>query len=250
MILLIDNYDSFSYNVYQLVGQIESDIKVIRNDELTVEEIEALKPSHIILSPGPGKPADAGICEEVVRKLSGKIPILGICLGHQAICEVFGANVTYAKQLMHGKQSVVSLDTDSQIFLGMEPKQKVARYHSLAADKDTIPNCLKVTGVTEDGEVMAVEHREYPVYGLQFHPESVLTTGGEKMMANFLKGKSEDYAQEELKAYQLKEKADTANQEDIKQQDNKEKIRLLFTPRHSQNRAFSALRCFAAHFCS
>lgn len=225
MILLIDNYDSFSYNVYQLVGQIESDIKVIRNDELTVEEIEALKPSHIILSPGPGKPADAGICEEVVRKLSGKIPILGICLGHQAICEVFGANVTYAKQLMHGKQSVVSLDTDSQIFLGMEPKQKVARYHSLAADKDTIPNCLKVTAVTEDGEVMAVEHREYPVYGLQFHPESVLTTGGEKMMANFLKGKSEDYAQEELKAHQLKEKADTANQEDIKQQENKEKIR-------------------------
>lgn len=225
MILLIDNYDSFSYNVYQLVGQIESDIKVIRNDELTVEEIEALKPSHIILSPGPGKPADAGICEEVVRKLSGKIPILGICLGHQAICEVFGANVTYAKQLMHGKQSVVSLDTDSQIFLGMEPKQKVARYHSLAADKDTIPNCLKVTAVTEDGEVMAVEHREYPVYGLQFHPESVLTTGGEKMMANFLKGKLEDYAQEELKAHQLKEKADTANQEDIKQQENKEKIR-------------------------
>ena len=225
MILLIDNYDSFSYNVYQLVGQIEWDIKVIRNDELTVEEIEALKPSHIILSPGPGKPADAGICEEVVRKLSGKIPILGICLGHQAICEVFGANVTYAKQLMHGKQSVVSLDTDSQIFLGMEPKQKVARYHSLAADKDTIPNCLKVTAVTEDGEVMAVEHREYPVYGLQFHPESVLTTGGEKMMANFLKDKSEDYAQEELKAHQLKEKADTANQEDIKQQDNKEKIR-------------------------
>lgn len=225
MILLIDNYDSFSYNVYQLVGQIESDIKVIRNDELTVEEIEALKPSHIILSPGPGKPADAGICEEVVRKLSGKIPILGICLGHQAICEIFGANVTYAKQLMHGKQSVVSLDTDSQIFLGMEPKQKVARYHSLAADKDTIPNCLKVTAVTEDGEVMAVEHREYPVYGLQFHPESVLTTGGEKMMANFLKGKSEDYAQEELKAHRLKKKADTANQEDIKQQDNKEKIR-------------------------
>ena len=225
MILLIDNYDSFSYNVYQLVGQIEWDIKVIRNDELTVEEIEALKPSHIILSPGPGKPADAGICEEVVRKLSGKIPILGICLGHQAICEVFGANVTYAKQLMHGKQSGVSLDTDSQIFLGMEPKQKVARYHSLAADKDTIPNCLKVTAVTEDGEVMAVEHREYPVYGLQFHPESVLTTGGEKMMANFLKGKSEDYAQEELKVHRLKKKADTANQEDIKQQDNKEKIR-------------------------
>lgn len=220
MILLIDNYDSFSYNVYQLVGQIKSDIKVIRNDELTVEEIEALKPSHIILSPGPGKPADAGICEEVVRKLSGKIPILGICLGHQAICEVFGANVTYAKQLMHGKQSVVSLDTDSQIFLGMEPKQKVARYHSLAADKDTIPNCLKVTAVTEDGEVMAVEHREYPVYGLQFHPESVLTTGGEKMMANFLKGKSEDYAQEELKAHQLK----MVIEEAIKKLVNKEDI--------------------------
>lgn len=213
MILLIDNYDSFSYNVYQLVGQIESDIKVIRNDELTVEEIEALKPSHIILSPGPGKPADAGICEEVVRKLSGKIPILGICLGHQAICEVFGANVTYAKQLMHGKQSVVSLDTDSQIFLGMEPKQKVARYHSLAADKDTIPDCLKVTAVTEDGEVMAVEHREYPVYGLQFHPESVLTTGGEKMMENFLKGKSEDSAEREERPETVEQRSEKQNRQ-------------------------------------
>ena len=187
MVLLIDNYDSFSYNVYQLTASIEPDVRVIRNDELTVEEIEALAPTHIILSPGPGKPSDAGICEDVIRAFGGKVPILGICLGHQAICEVFGATVTYAKQLMHGKQSVAKLDTDSVLFRGMEQEITVARYHSLAADPDTMPDCLRVTANTCDGEVMAVEHTEYPVYGVQFHPESVLTPEERQIMENFLR---------------------------------------------------------------
>ena len=152
-----------------------------------VEEIEALAPTHIILSPGPGKPSDAGICEDVIRAFGGKVPILGICLGHQAICEVFGATVTYAKQLMHGKQSVAKLDTDSVLFRGMEQEITVARYHSLAADPDTMLDCLRVTANTCDGEVMAVEHTEYPVYGVQFHPESVLTPEGRQIMENFLR---------------------------------------------------------------
>ena len=186
MILLIDNYDSFSYNVYQLIGSINPDIKVIRNDELTIPEIEALNPSHIIISPGPGKPSEAGICEEVIKYFAGKKPIMGICLGHQAICEVFGATVTYAKRLMHGKQSVARLDNSSVLFKGMDDKMTVARYHSLAAKPDTIPDCLKVTATTDDGEVMAVEHRDFKVYGVQFHPESVLTPEGKTIMENFL----------------------------------------------------------------
>ena len=186
MILLIDNYDSFSYNVYQLVGSVNPDIKVIRNDAMTIDEIAKLNVSHIILSPGPGKPSEAGICEDVIRAFAGKIPILGICLGHQAISEVFGATVSYARELMHGKKSIVTLDTESKIFKGMGQKTSVARYHSLIALKDTIPDCLKVTAITDDGEVMAVEHKEYPVYGLQFHPESVLTDEGKQMMDNFL----------------------------------------------------------------
>ncbi len=187
MILLIDNYDSFSYNVYQLVGSIDPDIKVIRNDEMTAEEIEKLDPGHIIISPGPGKPSEAGNCEDIIRYFAGKKPILGICLGHQAICEVFGATVTYAKQLMHGKQSVAFLDNSSALFAGMDKEMTVARYHSLAADPKTIPDCLKVTATTPNGEVMAVEHRDYKIYGVQFHPESVLTNEGKAVMANFLK---------------------------------------------------------------
>ena len=187
MVLLIDNYDSFSYNLYQLVGTINPDIKVIRNNEMTVEEIEALNPERIILSPGPGKPSEAGICIETVKKLGSKIPIFGVCLGHQSICEAYGAVVSYAKELMHGKQSQVTLDTDSRLFRGMPKVIGAARYHSLAADKSTIPDELKVTAVTQDGEVMAVEHRTYPVYGVQFHPESILTPNGKTILENFLK---------------------------------------------------------------
>ena len=188
MILLIDNYDSFSYNLYQLIGSINPDIRVIRNDELTVEEIEALSPSHIILSPGPGKPSDAGVCEEVVRKLAGKMPILGVCLGHQAICEVLGATVTYAGRLMHGKQSPCKVDADDPLFEGLPGYLGVARYHSLAAKKESIPDDLRVIATaTDDGEIMAVKHKKYPVYGLQFHPESILTPDGKIILNNFMR---------------------------------------------------------------
>ncbi len=196
MILLIDNYDSFSYNLVQLIGSIcedkkeltgiNTEIKVIRNDELTVEEIKALKPSHIILSPGPGRPRDAGVCEEVVHKLKTSAKILGVCLGHQGICEVFGATITYASTLMHGKQSIVKVDSTASIFKGLPEAIPVGRYHSLAAKPDTIPEALEVIGVADDGDIMAVKHREYEVYGLQFHPESVLTPNGRTMMENFL----------------------------------------------------------------
>ena len=187
MTILIDNYDSFSYNLYQLVGAINPDIKVIRNDEFTCEEIESMKPDHIIISPGPGRPSDAGMCEDAVRYFAGKVPILGVCLGHQAICETYGATVTYAKELMHGKQSDVSFDTESLLFKGCPKKAKVARYHSLAADADTMPDCLKITATTDDGEIMAVEHKEYPIYGVQFHPESIMTPDGKQMLSNFIK---------------------------------------------------------------
>lgn len=189
MILLIDNYDSFSYNLYQLAGTVAPNIRVIRNDAYTVEEIEKIQPEAIIISPGPGRPSEAGICVGLVQKLAGKIPILGVCLGHQAICEAFGATVSYAKELMHGKQSVIAADPDSVLFQGVgtegEPI-KVARYHSLAALEDTLPAQLRVTARTEDGEVMAVEHREYPVFGVQFHPESVMTPDGLQIMKNFI----------------------------------------------------------------
>lgn len=187
MILLIDNYDSFSYNLYQLIGSLDANIKVVRNDVLTPEDILAMNPSSLIISPGPGRPEDAGICVEAVQKLAGKIPILGVCLGHQAICKAFGAEVSYAKELMHGKQSLAKLDTTSAIFAGCPDIIPVARYHSLAALRETLPETLKVTAETEDGEVMAVEHTSLPVYGLQFHPESILTPDGKKLIQNFLK---------------------------------------------------------------
>ncbi len=186
MVLLIDNYDSFSYNLYQYVGELTEEIKVIRNDEMTVEEIEKLSPDKIILSPGPGRPEDAGVIIDVVKELGSKIPILGVCLGHQAICAAYGATVTYAKQLMHGKQSEAELLTDCPLFKGCEEKTLVARYHSLAADPETIPECLMITAETSDKEVMAVQHREYPVFGVQFHPESILTPLGKQMLKNFI----------------------------------------------------------------
>lgn len=186
MILLIDNYDSFSYNLYQYIGSIYPEIRVVRNDALTLKEIRQMKPEAIVLSPGPGRPENAGICEEVVRSLGPEIPILGICLGHQAICQVFGARITYAKELMHGKTSQVMLG-DSPIFEGISSPAKVARYHSLAADPGDFPQVLKVTAQTEDGEIMAASHREYPIYGLQFHPESVMTPEGKGMLKNFLR---------------------------------------------------------------
>ena len=188
MILLIDNYDSFSYNLYQLIGSINPDIHVIRNDEKTIAEIEALNPEAIILSPGPGKPSDAGVCEAAAKYFAGKIPILGVCLGHQAICEAFGATVSYAKTLMHGKQSTLKIDNTSLIFKGLPEEIDGARYHSLAAVESTLPEELVVIARTGDGEVMAVKHRDFELYGLQFHPESILTPKGIKILENFLGG--------------------------------------------------------------
>lgn len=188
MTLLIDNYDSFSYNLYQLVGELDPGIRVIRNDTLTLDEIRALHPARIILSPGPGRPEDAGITLEAARTLGKEIPTLGVCLGHQAICAAFGATVTYARQLMHGKQSEVEFDPACLLFHGCEAPLLVARYHSLAADPATLPPELNVTARTADGEVMAVQHTKYPIYGVQFHPESILTPQGRRILKNFMEG--------------------------------------------------------------
>ena len=186
MIVLIDNYDSFSYNLYQLIGSVKPDVKVVRNDAYTVEEIEAMKPEAIILSPGPGKPSDAGICIEAIRYFAGKVPVFGVCLGHQAICEAFGGTVSYAKELMHGKQKEIHQIGENQLFQGLPEIFPAARYHSLAALKEKLPEELKVTAESEDGEVMAVEHTKYPIYGVQFHPESVMTPDGKIMIENFI----------------------------------------------------------------
>ncbi len=186
MILLIDSYDSFSYNLYQLIGEQEPDIRVVRNDEFTIDGIRALNPERIILSPGPGRPEDAGIIVEAARTLGKDIPVLGVCLGHQAICMAFGGVVTYAKKLMHGKQSEVKLDPDCALFKGCPETALVARYHSLAVDPDTLPDVLKPTALTAEGEIMAVQHIKYPVFGVQFHPESIMTPDGKTMIQNFL----------------------------------------------------------------
>lgn len=185
MTLLIDNYDSFSYNLYQLVGALGPPVRVIRNDEMTIEEIRALHPDRIILSPGPGRPEDAGITMAAVQ-LGQEVPLLGVCLGHQAICAAFGGTVTYARQLMHGKQSRVTFDRTCPLFRGLPEQGLVARYHSLAVAADTLPPELKATARTEDGEIMAVQHRQYPIYGVQFHPESIMTPEGKAMLKNFI----------------------------------------------------------------
>lgn len=196
MILLIDNYDSFSFNLVQLIGELadgREELRVIRNDELSVEEIMKLEPSHIVLSPGPGRPADAGVCEALIRAvLEHPIPLLGVCLGHQAICEILGGKITYAPQLMHGKQSMVKIDDTSVIFKGLPKEIPVARYHSLVADKNMIPESLQITAVDEKGEVMAVQHKTLPIYGVQFHPESIMTPQGREMIQNFMGGYDDD----------------------------------------------------------
>ena len=192
MILLIDNYDSFSYNLYQLVGSLRPDIQVVRNDQVSVEDIRRMSPSHLILSPGPGRPADAGVCEAAIRELSEELPILGVCLGHQAVCEAFGGTVSYAKELMHGKQRLIYPEGESRLFRGISTPFPAARYHSLAALSETLPDSLRVTARSEDGEVMAVEHRTYPVFGVQFHPESIMTPDGEKIMKNFMEAVKND----------------------------------------------------------
>jgi len=188
MVLLIDNYDSFSYNLYQLLGSMDPEIRVARNDAIGLGEIEKLSPGCVVLSPGPGRPEQAGICIELVRRFYRELPILGVCLGHQAIYEAFGGTVSYAMRLMHGKASEVTMDTENALFEGLPPVIRAARYHSLAGTGDTLPAALKITARTADGEIMAVCHRDYPVYGLQFHPESILTPRGGAIIKNFLKG--------------------------------------------------------------
>lgn len=184
MILLIDNYDSFSYNLYQLIGQIDDDINVFRNDKITLDEISRLNPSMIVLSPGPGRPEDAGLCIDIVKEFYDKIPILGVCLGHQSICMAFGGVISYASELMHGKSSIISL-SDDLIFKGLDKEITVGRYHSLSLKDKTLPKELEVIARSDDGEIMAVKHEKFNVYGLQFHPESILTPDGLSILTNF-----------------------------------------------------------------
>lgn len=187
MIVLIDNYDSFTYNLYQLLGEhSQTAIKVVRNDDLLVEELAALNPSHIVISPGPGRPEEAGITVDLIKELAGRIPIMGICLGHQAICQAYGADIVHAKPLVHGKASTIHVASGSPIFNGLPPLLEVGRYHSLIADRHTLPDDLLVIAESTDGEVMAVKHRDLDLYGLQFHPESILTKQGSQMIKNFI----------------------------------------------------------------
>lgn len=186
MILLLDNYDSFTYNLYQAIGRLYPEIQVVRNDEITLDQIRDLAPKAIILSPGPGYPKDAGITVPVIREFSGKIPMLGVCLGHQAIGEAFGGTIVRARQLMHGKSSDISIQVKNPLFKNLPDTIPVARYHSLIVQDGSLPGCLEVTAVDEQGQIMAMRHREHPTYGVQFHPESILTDCGNQILENFL----------------------------------------------------------------
>jgi anthranilate synthase component 2 len=186
MVLIIDNYDSFSYNLYQYIGALVSDVSVVRNDKITVDGIKELGPDHLVLSPGPGFPKDAGVCIEAVRELCGVMPVLGVCLGHQSIGEAFGGKVIHAPKLMHGKTSSINLDTTCPLFKNLPEKVEGMRYHSLIVERQSLPEDLRVTAWDADGEIMGFEHKQYPIYGLQFHPESFLTQYGFEMINNFL----------------------------------------------------------------
>lgn len=188
MILIIDNYDSFTYNLVHLVGQHTEELEVVRNDKLTVDDVRAMAPDGILISPGPGRPADAGITEPLIEELGATTPILGVCLGHQAIGEVFGGQITHAGELMHGKTSTVRHDGKS-VFSGVEQGFEATRYHSLIVDRATFPeDTLEITAETDDGTIMGLRHRQYPIEGIQFHPESVMTNAGPQLIANWLKG--------------------------------------------------------------
>jgi anthranilate synthase component II len=186
MVLLIDNHDSFVYNLYQMVGTVYPDVRVCKNDAITLEEIASLAPTHLILSPGPGRPKEAGICEAMLDRFKGQIPILGVCLGHQAICEVFGGEITYARQLLHGKSSSIHIANGNPIFKGLPPIIEAGRYHSLSADRKTLPDELLIIAEDSFDEIMGVRHRQHEIYGVQFHPESVLTPFGKQIIENFL----------------------------------------------------------------
>jgi len=186
MLLMIDNYDSFTYNLVQYFGELGEDVRTFRNDEITLEEIEALRPDHICVSPGPCSPKEAGISVAVLQHFAGKVPLLGVCLGHQAIGEAFGGKVIRAKQVMHGKVSTIET-TQEGVFAGLPKHFDVTRYHSLAIESETLPDCLEVTAWTPDGEIMGVRHKTLSVEGVQFHPESILSEHGHALLANFVK---------------------------------------------------------------
>jgi anthranilate synthase/aminodeoxychorismate synthase-like glutamine amidotransferase len=184
-VLVIDNYDSFTYNLVQYFGELGADVIVKRNDQLTLEEVEAMRPERICISPGPGRPENAGISEAIVRKFGRQTPILGVCLGHQCIGQVFGGKVVRAARLMHGKTSLVQ-HQDGGVFKGTAQPLEATRYHSLIVERDSLPDCLTITAETKEGEIMGLQHKEFPVHGVQFHPESILTSEGKKILANFL----------------------------------------------------------------
>lgn len=186
-LLLIDNYDSFTYNLYQYLCELGADVDVVRNDALTVDDVEAMQPDGIVLSPGPGRPEDAGVCIPVIARFVGQVPILGVCLGHQAIGQAFGGKVVRAKQVMHGKVSRVRHDGQG-VFRQIENPFVATRYHSLVVERDSLPDCLEVTAQSEDGEIMGLRHRALPVEGVQFHPEALLTDHGHRMLKNFIEG--------------------------------------------------------------
>jgi anthranilate synthase/aminodeoxychorismate synthase-like glutamine amidotransferase len=187
MLLMIDNYDSFTFNLVQYFGELGAEVKVVRNDELSVEEIQALAPSHIVLSPGPCTPNEAGVTLETIKRLAGRVPILGVCLGHQAIGQAFGGKVVRARQVMHGKVSRIRHDGQG-VFKQIENPFVATRYHSLVVERGSLPGCLEVTAQSEDGEIMGLRHRGAPVEGVQFHPEALLTEHGHRMLKNFIEG--------------------------------------------------------------
>jgi anthranilate synthase component II len=186
MLLMIDNYDSFTYNLVQYFGELQQDVRVVRNDQITVAEIEHLRPDYIVISPGPCTPNEAGVSVETIQKLAGKFPILGVCLGHQSIGAAYGGRIVRATQLMHGKTSMVK-HADTGVFSGLPTPFEATRYHSLVIERDSMPDCLEVTAWTDDGEIMGVRHKTLPVEGVQFHPESILTQHGHQLLGNFLK---------------------------------------------------------------
>jgi anthranilate synthase component 2 len=186
MLLMIDNYDSFTYNLVQYLGELGEDVSVFRNDEITLEQIEALHPSRVVISPGPCTPSEAGISVPLIQRFAGKLPILGVCLGHQSIGQAFGGKIVHAGQLMHGKTSEIR-HNDSGVFHGLPDPLTGTRYHSLVIEKKSLPACLEVTAWTDNGEIMGVRHRDLPVEGVQFHPESILTEKGHELLANFLR---------------------------------------------------------------
>ncbi len=186
MILMIDNYDSFTYNLVQYLSELGSDVKVVRNDKITVNDVYRILPSHIVISPGPGRPAEAGISNAVVKEFGGKIAILGVCLGHQCIAEVFGGKIVRAPKLMHGKTSMI-YHNKKEIFRGIANPFEATRYHSLIVKREFLPSCLKVTAYTKDKEIMGLRHKKFPIWGVQFHPESVLTGEGKRILRNFIK---------------------------------------------------------------